>query len=149
MNTPNPDQLHDKPDSGTSSSAARPDRFIFFVNGTRYETDQEAMTGLQIKARVADWDQSHDLVLEGHGNEPDQIIADDAVVHLDTKHGPHRFSSVPKANFGCCQRRYKKGPTTGLKTGQLVQTKSLGLRLGIIGCGEAAVAERKPISRSR
>ena len=48
-----------------------------------------------------------------------------------------------------CQRRYKMGPATGLKTGQLVQTKSLGLRLDIIGCGEAAVAERKPISRSR
>ena len=48
-----------------------------------------------------------------------------------------------------CQRRDKKGPTTGLKRGQLDRTKSLGMRLGIIGCGEAAVAERKPISRSR
>jgi len=48
-----------------------------------------------------------------------------------------------------CQRRHKMGPTTGLKTGQLVQTKSLVLRLGIIGCGEAPVAERKPIPRCR
>lgn len=81
-------------------SALRPHRYVFFVNGTRYETDQEALTGLQIKARVADWDPSHDLVLEGHGNEPDRVIADDEVVHLDTEHGHRRFSSVPKANFG-------------------------------------------------
>ena len=99
MNTPNPDQLHDQPDGGISSSAERPDRFIFFVNGTRHEPDQEAMTGLQIKARVADWDQSHDLVLEGRGTEPAQIIADDAVVQLDTKHATPRCSSVPQPNF--------------------------------------------------
>jgi hypothetical protein len=39
-----------------------------------------------------------------------------------------------------CQRRYKKGPATGLKVGQSIQTKSLSLRLGLIGVGEAAVA---------
>jgi hypothetical protein len=81
-------------------TAPRPRRYVFFVNGTRYETDQEVLTGLQIKARVADWDPSHDLVLEGHDNDPDQIIADDQVVHLDTEHGHRRFSSAPKANFG-------------------------------------------------
>jgi hypothetical protein len=41
---------------------------------------------------------------------------------------------------GGCQRRYKLGPTTGLKTGQSVRIKSLGSRLGMIGCGEAAAA---------
>ena len=39
-----------------------------------------------------------------------------------------------------CQRRYKMGPATGLKVGQSIQTKSLSLRLGLIGVGEAAVA---------
>ncbi|MGY4382264.1 hypothetical protein ACVWZ3_009903 [Bradyrhizobium sp. i1.3.6] len=58
------------------------------------------MTGLQIKARVADWDPSHDLVLEGHGNDPDRIIADGESVPLDKDKGPLRFSSAPKANFG-------------------------------------------------
>ena len=53
------------------------------------------------------------------------------------------------APLACCQRRYKMGPGTGLKRGQLVQSNSLGLRLGTIGSGEAAVAERKPISRCR
>ena len=52
------------------------------------------------KARVPDWDQSHDLVLEGHGHDPDQVIRDDELVQLDVQGGPRRFSSVPKANFG-------------------------------------------------
>jgi hypothetical protein len=81
-------------------TADRPRSYKFFVNGEKYETDQEALTGLQIKARVTDWDPSHDLVLEGHGNEPDRVIGDDELVHLDVEHGPRRFSSVPKANFG-------------------------------------------------
>lgn len=79
---------------------AKPKKYTFFVNGTKYETDQSSLTGLQIKARVADWDQSHDLVLEGHGNDPDRVIRDDEVVELEKEHGPLRFSSVPKANFG-------------------------------------------------
>ena len=41
-----------------------------------------------------------DLVLEGHGNDPDRIIADDELVSLDKDKGPLRFSSAPKANFG-------------------------------------------------
>ena len=74
--------------------------YTFFVGHTKYETDQEALTGLQIKARVPDWDQDTDLLLEGHGNDPDKIIADDELLHLETGHGPLRFSSAPKANFG-------------------------------------------------
>jgi hypothetical protein len=74
--------------------------YTFFVQGKKYETDQPSLTGLQIKARVTDWDQSHDLVLEGHGNDPDRIIADDEVVPLEKDKGPLRFSSAPKANFG-------------------------------------------------
>lgn len=81
-------------------TAKRPKIYHFFVNGVKYETDQPKLTGLQIKARVPNWDQSHDLVLEGHGDDPDRIIADDEVVALDGAHGRVRFSSVPKANFG-------------------------------------------------
>lgn len=74
--------------------------YIFFVNGAKYETDRPALTGLQIKARVPDWDQSHDLVLEGAGHDPDRVIRDDELVQLEVNTGPRRFSSVPKANFG-------------------------------------------------
>ena len=78
----------------------KPETFTFFVNGTKHETDQQKLTGLQIKAKVPNWDPSHDLVLEGHGNDPDQVIKDEQVVDLKKHQGPPRFSSVPKANFG-------------------------------------------------
>jgi hypothetical protein len=74
--------------------------YRFFVNGKPYETDKKKLTGAQIKAMVAGWDPSHDLSLEGQGDDPDRIIGDDEAVSLDPKHGVRRFSSVPKANFG-------------------------------------------------
>ena len=88
--------------SGTESfiTAPKPKLYVFFVNGVRYESKEHSLTGLQIKARVPNWDPTHDLVLEGHGHDPDRVIADDESVELDVKHGPRHFSSVPKANFG-------------------------------------------------
>lgn len=80
-------------------TAKAPKTYHFFVNGVNYETDQAKLTGLQIKARVPNWDANHDLVLEGHGDAADQVIADDIVVRLDVTPA-RRFSSVPKANFG-------------------------------------------------
>lgn len=88
-----------QPDVERFLTAKRPKTYHFFVNGVKYETDQPKLTGLQIKARVPNWDASHDLVLEGHGDEPDRVIADDELVDLDVPH-KRRFSSVPKANFG-------------------------------------------------
>lgn len=81
-------------------SAERPATYAFFVNGKKYETERRKLTGQQIKAMVANWDPAHDLVLEGHGDDPDRVIGDEEVVDLKTEHGHHRFSSVPKANFG-------------------------------------------------
>jgi len=80
-------------------TAPRPKTYHFFVNGQKYETDQPQLTGLQIKARVSGWNPEHDLMLEGHGDDPDRIIADDEIVDLDVTPA-RRFSSVPKANFG-------------------------------------------------
>ena len=87
--------------SGTEAfiTAPKPKLYVFFVNGVRYETKEHSLTGLQIKARVPNWDPTHDLVLEGHGHDPDRVIADDESVELDVKPA-RRFSSVPKANFG-------------------------------------------------
>jgi hypothetical protein len=89
-----------KEDQMSDKQAGHQETYFFFVGGKKYETDQPALTGLQIKARVADWDPSHDLVLEGHGNDPDRIIRDDELVSLEKDKGPLRFSSAPKANFG-------------------------------------------------
>lgn len=74
--------------------------YTFFVDGKPYETDKKKLTGAQIKAMVPDWDPQHDLSLEGEGDDPDRIIADDEAVSLNPKHGVRRFSSVPKASFG-------------------------------------------------
>ncbi|MES1974590.1 MAG: multiubiquitin domain-containing protein [Pseudomonadota bacterium] len=74
--------------------------YRFLVNGKQYETEHESLTGAQIKAIVPGWDPSHDLALEGQGDDPDRIVADDEVISLAPKHGLRRFSSVPKANFG-------------------------------------------------
>jgi hypothetical protein len=86
--------------SDIDKAKEKPKVYSFFVSGKKYETDQPSLTGLQIKAKVTDWDPTHDLVLEGHGNDPDEIISDDQSVSLEKDQGPRRFSSVPKANFG-------------------------------------------------
>ena len=74
--------------------------YIFFIGHDKYQSDQPQLTGAQIKARVADLEPGTVLTLEGHGNDPDQVIADDDVVNLDTDHGPLRFELVPPATFG-------------------------------------------------
>lgn len=81
-------------------TAAVKTSYFFFVNGKRYETDKKKLTGAQIKAMVSGWDETHDLALEGHADEPDRTIGDEESISLDPKHGVRRFSSVPKANFG-------------------------------------------------
>lgn len=74
--------------------------FTFFVNGTKYQTEERTLTGAQIKAFVPNWNPDHELVLEGHGNDPDRPIPDSESVPLDKDKAPPRFSAVPKANYG-------------------------------------------------
>lgn len=81
-------------------TAPGPVTYRFFVDGTRFQTEQRLLTGAQIKAMVDGWNAEHELMLEGHGDDPDRLIGDDEQVDLATDHGPRRFSSVPKANFG-------------------------------------------------
>lgn len=79
----------------------KPRKFIFFVNGNKYETDQKELTGAQIKAKVPDWPAGYGLMLEGHGDEENRLIGDDEPVSLEKEHGPRRFVSVPPATYGC------------------------------------------------
>lgn len=76
----------------------KPENYKFFVGKEKYETDQPRLTGAQIKAYVPDVLPGTKLALEGHGNDPDRIIADDEWVSLDGP--PRRFTLVPPANFG-------------------------------------------------
>lgn len=81
-------------------TAPKPKRYVFVFNVKRYESAEPRLTGAQIKALIQNWNPEHDLLLEGHGNEPDRVVADDELVDLAELHGPVRFSQVPKANFG-------------------------------------------------
>jgi hypothetical protein len=76
------------------------ERFFYFVDHTKYETDQASLTGAQIKARIPNFDHSYSLFLEEHGTGQDQLIADETVVSLEKDKGPRRFFTVPPATFG-------------------------------------------------
>ena len=97
MNTKHPPDAHT--DNSGNAKPKDGKSYTFHVNGVAYQTDSKKLTGAEIKAMVVEWDSTHDLALEGEGDDPDRIIADDETVNLSPKHG-RRFSSVPKANFG-------------------------------------------------
>lgn len=82
--------------------AAAKAKYFYFVGETKYETDQETITGAQIKARIADLEPGTGLSLEGHGNDPDRMINDADILALDLGHGhgPLHFTLVPPATFG-------------------------------------------------
>jgi len=76
------------------------DKFIYFVDDKKYETDQQTVTGALIKAKIPNFDHSYSLFLEVHGGGPDQLITDDTTVSLTKEHGHRRFYTVPPAAFG-------------------------------------------------
>lgn len=82
----------------TSNDAA--EKYFYFVDGVKYESDQEVLTGAQIKARIPNFDHALILMLEGVGKEPDSIVTDDRSISLAKVHGPRRFFTTPPATFG-------------------------------------------------
>lgn len=73
--------------------------FHYFVDGTKYETESAALTGVQIKSRLPDFNPQYQLVLEGHAKEPDKVIGDSETEDL-TSNPPKHFYTVPPATFG-------------------------------------------------
>ena len=74
--------------------------YAYFIGADKYETEEPALTGAQIKARIPNLEPNTGLSLEGHGNDPDRLIGDDEVVRLAFEHGPLHFTLVPPATFG-------------------------------------------------
>lgn len=72
-------------------------KYHFFVDDKKYETEQASMNGLQIKT-VASVPANFQLFLEAHGEDPDQLISDAAVVTFDKE--VRKLYSVPPATFG-------------------------------------------------
>lgn len=71
----------------------------YFVDGAEYPASSTSITGAQIKALIANFDTSYQLVLEGRGDEADRVIGDGDTLSLD-KHPPLSFYTVPPATFG-------------------------------------------------
>lgn len=81
-------------------------KIFFFINDNKVDTDQERMTGLQIKqaghAVNAAIDVTQELVLEATGSGADEVIPDNKEVNLSHGHGqgPKHFFTRPPTNFG-------------------------------------------------
>lgn len=76
------------------------EKYFYFIDNQKYESDLPSLTGAQIKARIANFTPGYTLTLEGHGNEQDRIIGDTDTVSLEKDKGPRRFFTAPPATFG-------------------------------------------------
>lgn len=72
-------------------------KYQFFVDAKKYETDNTAMTGAEIKAEAA-VPAAYQLFLEEHGDAPDRAISDGESMNLENP--PKHFYAVPPATFG-------------------------------------------------
>jgi hypothetical protein len=76
------------------------EKYFYFVDGEKFEDDDEFTTGAIIKSRLPEAKRGYALYLEGHDNDPDQLIIDDTSISLEKDKGPKRFYTVPPASFG-------------------------------------------------
>lgn len=76
------------------------EKYDYFVDDTRFESDESSTTGALIKSRLPEAKRGYTLYLESPGNAPDQLINDESTVSLQKDKGPKRFYTVPPANFG-------------------------------------------------
>ena len=72
-------------------------KYHFFVDAKRFDTDQESITGAEIKA-IAGVQATYQLFEEEHGDAPDKAISDAEGVFLSK--GVKHFYAVPPATFG-------------------------------------------------
>jgi hypothetical protein len=84
----------------SNGPAEHPRKFEYFVDGTKYETEQSALTGLQIKSRIPNFNPQYLLFLEEPGDKPDRLINDGDTVDFATHHGVAKFYTTPPATFG-------------------------------------------------
>src|SRR2546428_9085792 len=91
-------------EGAASANQAKPgdknEKYFYFVDGEKFDSDSEFTTGAIIKSRLAEAKRSYALYLEGHGNDPDAPIGDETSIDLAKEKGPKRFYTVPSASFG-------------------------------------------------
>ena len=76
------------------------EKYFYFVDGDKFDSEDEFTTGAIIKSRLVEAKRSYALFLEGHGNDPDILVGDDTSIDLEKEKGPKRFYTVPPASFG-------------------------------------------------
>ncbi|MHB1701034.1 MAG: multiubiquitin domain-containing protein [Acidobacteriaceae bacterium] len=76
---------------------AQPTAHPFFVDGKRFTTDKQNLTGQEIKT-IAGVAGNYQLYLEEEGDTPDRAISDGETVPMD--HREKHFFAVPPATFG-------------------------------------------------
>jgi hypothetical protein len=76
------------------------EKYFYFVDGAKYESDVPEMTAADIKARLPNAEPGDKLSIDGHGDEPDRLLNDTDVVDLRKDKGPMRLTLVPSASFG-------------------------------------------------
>jgi hypothetical protein len=74
-------------------------QYEFTIDGVEYATPSSTLTGAQIKALIPNFDPSYQLVKEGKGHDPDEVVTDETTVSLDVRPRPS-FYTVPPATFG-------------------------------------------------
>ncbi len=79
----------------------RSNTFFFFLDGKKYDWQSSSITGAQIRALVPGLNPSFQIIVEGHGQEPDRQINDDDTFSLSLPgRGPLQFYTAPPATFG-------------------------------------------------
>jgi predicted GIY-YIG superfamily endonuclease len=99
-NHKNANRLNMNPDEKKETAVAPKEKYFYFVDGEKFESDNEFTTGAIIKSRLPEAKRGYALYLEGHGNEPDTLINEDTSISLDKEKGPKRFYTTPPASFG-------------------------------------------------
>jgi hypothetical protein len=76
------------------------EKFFYFVDDKKYESNSSSVTGAEIKAKIPNFDRSYALYVEGEGSDPDRQVADTDAFDLEHHKAPYRFYTVPPATFG-------------------------------------------------
>lgn len=76
------------------------EKYFYFVDGVKYESDVPEMTAADIKARLPNAEPGDKLSIDGRDDEPDRLLNDSDVVDLRKDKGPVRLTLVPSASFG-------------------------------------------------
>ncbi|MGN6155409.1 MAG: hypothetical protein ACTHN4_06710 [Sphingomicrobium sp.] len=78
----------------------KPEKYFYFVDGVKYESDVPEMSAADIKARLPNAEPNDKLSIDGHGDDPDVLLNDSDIVDLRKDKGPVRLTLVPGASFG-------------------------------------------------